>query len=39
VAGRLVVDGGALTGADLDDIRADAAEQAARLWRRMEAIR
>ena len=35
VAGRLVVDRGVLVGADLAEIRARAAEEAPRLWRRM----
>ena len=38
VAGRLAVEGGRLVNADLDEIRAQAREQAARLWPRMEAI-
>jgi cytosine/adenosine deaminase-related metal-dependent hydrolase len=38
VAGRVVVRGGRLVTADLDEIRAHAKEQAARLWVRMEAV-
>lgn len=38
VAGRPVVDDGGLVTADLAEIRAHAAEQAARLWRRMETV-
>jgi cytosine/adenosine deaminase-related metal-dependent hydrolase len=35
VAGRLVVRDGRLLSADLDAIRAEAAEEAAKLWERM----
>jgi len=38
IAGRVVVEDGRLVSADLDEIRAHAREQAARLWPRMEAI-
>jgi hypothetical protein len=38
VAGRVVVEGGRLVAADLEEIRAHAREEAARLWRRMEAL-
>jgi cytosine/adenosine deaminase-related metal-dependent hydrolase len=39
VGGRIVVEGGRLAAADLDAIRAEAAEQAPRLFRRMAALR
>ena len=38
VDGRLVVRDGALVHADLEELRAEAREQAQRLWRRMEAL-
>lgn len=38
VAGQTVVEGGKLTRADIDEIRADAAAQAKELWARMRAI-
>jgi cytosine/adenosine deaminase-related metal-dependent hydrolase len=38
VGGRIVVKGGRLVGADIKDIRAEAAETATRLWQRMAAI-
>ena len=38
VGGRVAVRDGALTGTDLEQIRADARTQAAALWRRMEEI-
>ncbi len=38
VGGRLVVRDGRLAGADIDEIREQAATQAKRLWRRMEKI-
>ncbi|MCC7539939.1 MAG: hypothetical protein IT379_27205 [Deltaproteobacteria bacterium] len=38
VAGRVVVEDGALVTADLEEIRRRAHDEAPRLWRRMEAI-
>lgn len=38
VAGRVVVEDSTLVAADIDAIRADAAEQAQRLWERMRAL-
>lgn len=38
VAGRLVVEDGKLTNANLDEIRAEAKEQAALLWEKMAAL-
>ena len=38
VAGRLVVEDGQLVTADLAEIRADAQEQAPRLWQRMQSL-
>jgi cytosine/adenosine deaminase-related metal-dependent hydrolase len=38
VGGRVVVEDGRLAGADLDAIRAEAREEAARLWTRLRAI-
>lgn len=38
VAGRVVVERGALVLADLEALRAEAREQAAKLWERMEAL-
>lgn len=38
VDGRVVVEGGRLASGDLEEIRAHAREEAARLWRRMESL-